>query len=296
MTNRLYYIIPILLGTFIGATGFSVPIRNGSPRSYQEVSISADGYSLKGYLSESTNPQGIWVIFGHGNRKEGQSHPLYRDILGNISEEVGVLAIDFRGFGGSSSEGLAESEHILDREEDLEAAVRFLAETRGITEDRIVLMGHSFGAAQVVSEARDHAFRLIVPIGLGDWEAALSRSDKMREYRFKFQENTGVLISEEQFVAESRKFMPLSIFKSCPKTPVTFIFASQDDGKKSNIRYFQHFSRNCSYQLRWMSIPLANHTYGTENIRWPRPLQWLYSRISLNLLERRINHLLLSVS
>jgi pimeloyl-ACP methyl ester carboxylesterase len=294
--TKLLFLVAFLFALLIGAASLLILFRSGSSRAYREVVIPANGYSIKGYLSGSTNPQGNWVIFGHGNRKEGQSHPLYREILGSISNEVGVLAIDFRGFGGSSSEGLAGAEKILDRSEDLESAVKFLLESQGVSQDRIVLMGHSFGAAQVVGEAPDHAFRLIVPIGLGDWELALSQPAKMREYRLKFQENTGVLISEEQFVAEGRQFTPQSIFGSCPQTPVVFIFAAQDDGKKSNLLYFQDSSQSCPLKMRWLNIPLANHSYGTENARLPGLLQGLYSRITLALLEWQINHLLLNLS
>jgi pimeloyl-ACP methyl ester carboxylesterase len=114
------------------------------------------------------SPDGPWIIFAHGNRREGQAHPLYQRLTGNIRAEATVLALDLRGFGQSSADGLETAAAVWDRSGDIEAAVVYLKSHYQATDEQIILMGHSLGAAQALKAAQRRPYRLAIPIGLGE--------------------------------------------------------------------------------------------------------------------------------
>lgn len=289
-------VLLILCGAFLlGAIVIAVPfLYLSSSRPYQEIRIPANGYELTGYLSDGDGAGDLWVIFGHGNRKEGVTHPLYTQILNNLPSDVGVLAINFRGFASSADDRMVESERILDRSEDIQAAVDYLIDRKGIKENQITLIGHSFGAAQVANAASQGSYRLVIPIGLGDWQSVTTDPGKMMAYLRKFEENTGVTVSREQFIQEGSQFTPQAITNPCPTSPIAFVFAGFDDGLEPMQIQYQQERVRCSKLVDWKIIPLANHTYGTEDTRLPGPLGSVYSKITLSYLVWQINHLLLS--
>lgn len=281
----------VSLGAIVIAASF---LYLSGSRPYQEVSIPANGYELTAYLSDVDRTDELWVIFGHGNRKEGITHPLYTQILNNLPSDVGVLAINFRGFAGSADDRMGNSERILDRSEDIQAAVDYLIDRKGITENQIILIGHSFGAAQVANAASQGSYRLVIPIGLGDWQSVTTDPGKMMAYLRKFEENTGITVSREQFIQEGSQFTPQAITEPCPITPIAFVFAGFDDGLEPMQIQYQQARVQCSNLDDWKIIPFANHTYGTEDTRLPGPLGSVYSKITLSYLVWQINHLLLS--
>jgi pimeloyl-ACP methyl ester carboxylesterase len=142
-------------------------------RSFKEVSIPGEGYQIHAYLSEGKDPSGKWVIFVHGNRKPGQDHELYQSIRESLPAEYSVLAVDLRGFGGSVGSGENQFPASIDRAADLAAVSDYLFENYGVDQDRIILIGHSYGAAQVLNVAQEDDYLLAIPVGLGDWDALL---------------------------------------------------------------------------------------------------------------------------
>jgi len=289
-------ILLIIIGVgLLVALGLAIPfVFLSHTRSYTKVTIPANSYELTGYLSEGSGESEHWIIFGHGNRKEGEAHPLYRQILNNLPEEVGVLAIDFRGFGESSNENLAKSEDVFDRGEDIQAAVDYLVDQKGITENQIILIGHSFGAAQVAHAAHDRAYDLVIPIGLGDWQSMVSNVNQLMSYLRKYEENTGVTVSRENLFEEGLRFTPQAITEPCPIAPIAFVFAGFDDGKEPMQIQYQKERQRCPTLVGWEIVPIANHTYGTEKTRLPGPLQSLYSKIMLSYLVWRLDRIISS--
>ena len=287
-------ILLIIIGVgLLVAIGLAIPfIYLSHTRSFTEVTIPANGYDLTGYLSEGSGEAEQWVIFGHGNRKEAEDHPLYRQILNNLPEEVGVLAIDFRGFGRSTDENLENSEEVFDRGEDIQAAVAYLIDHKGIAENQIILIGHSFGAAQVAHAAHDRAYDLVIPIGLGDWQTMTSDVNQLMRYLRKYEQNTGVIVSRENLLEEGLRFTPQAITQPCPIAPIAFVFAGFDDGKEPMQTQYLQEREHCPTLIGWEVVPFANHTYGTEDARLPAPLQSLYSKITLSYLVWRIERLI----
>jgi pimeloyl-ACP methyl ester carboxylesterase len=281
----------VSLGAIVIAASF---LYLSGSRPYQEVSIPANGYELTAYLSDVDRTGDLWVIFGHGNRKEGVTHPLYTQILNNLPKDVGVLAINFRGFAGSADDRMVENERILDRSEDIQAAVDYLIDRKGITENQIILIGHSFGAAQVANAASQGSYRLVIPIGLGDWQSVTTDPRKMMAYLRKFEENTGVTVSREQFIREGSQFISQAITDPCPTAPIAFVFAGFDDGKEPMRIQYQKTRERCPTLVGWKVVPFANHTYGTEESNLPVFLQRIYSKIVLGYLVWQLNHLISS--
>lgn len=261
-------------------------------RSYQEVTIPAEGYELNGYLDNGTDPDGAWIILVHGNRKDGQSHELYRQIRNQLSERISMLALDLRGFGGSSSEGMEHSENILNRIVDIDAAVKYLKDNYGVDDNQIILIGHSLGASHVMKAAIDQQYRTSIPIGLGDWDRVLADPDMIEAYKRKFFNNTGVRIDTEEVMSEGIEFSSEYLFSDCPETPVQLVFAGRDEGREELSTYYREAYDRCGEDIQWNVIPLSNHMYGTESTRFPKVLSDIASRIYLSMLMFRLNNII----
>jgi hypothetical protein len=286
------YILPLLgLSVIIIAIVLLVPfIYLSSSRNFTRVEISADRYNIVGYLSEGTSPNGLWVIFGHGNRQEGQDHKLYQKFLHNLRPDVSILAVDFRGFGQSSAEGLEVADSIWDRSGDFNAAIAYLRTTYHTSNDQIILIGHSLGAAQALKAAQRVHYRLVIPIGLGDYDVVLASRESIREYSEKLSNNFGVNINPEVIIREGEEMRPLSLFSPCPITPVVLVFGAQDD--KNSLLYSKYkVPDHCNPPILWRIIPFADHMYGTEKRGYPKLITEYYSTVTMSFLIRTINQL-----
>ena len=286
----LLVIILIVIGLLILPASYL-----SSQRSFEQMSIQGDGYQIKGYLSDGTDSDGKWVVLVHGNRQSGQEHELYQVIRENLPPDYSVLAVDLRGFGGSIGDGENQLPETIDRSADLTQVGNFLLENYGVQEDQIVLIGHSFGAAQILNMAQNHNYMHIIPIGLGDWDGLLESESGIDGYIQKFEANTGILVDPQILVEDAEKFTSQSLFSDCPESPVWFVFASQDDAIPVHLEAFQYLSEACPGNVHWSEIPISDHMYGTETFNLPEPLRGIYSRLSLSLLKWRMNQILQSI-
>jgi len=289
-------LISIVIIIFLGIGLIIFPIYFvADQRTFETVTISGNGYQIKGYVSEGSDPEGKWIILVHGNRKTGQDHELYRVIRNNLTLEYSVLAIDLRGFGGSTGNGINQMPMTIDRSDDLLAAENFLKRNYNTQENQIVLIGHSFGAAQVLGDAQNHSHSLVIPIGLGDWGGMISNPSKITEYIRKFERNTGISLEPGILIEDGKQLSSQILFSKCPLSPVWFIFASHDDAREIHYSSFKSLEEQCQSRLKWSEIARSDHTYGTERERFPEPINFLYSRFSLSLLMWRINQILSTV-
>lgn len=289
-------LISIVIIIFLGIGLIIFPIYFlADQRTFETVTISGNGYQIKGYVSEGIDPEGKWIILVHGNRKTGQDHELYRVIRNNLPLEYSVLAIDLRGFGGSTGNGINQMPMTIDRSDDLLMAENFLKQNYNIQEDQIVLIGHSFGAAQVMGDAQNHGHSLVIPIGLGDWGGLISNPSKITEYIRKFERNTGISLEPGILIEDGKQLSSQFLFSKCPNSPVWLIFASHDDAREIHYSSFKSLEEKCQSRLKWSEIARSDHTYGTERERFPEPINFLYSRFSLSLLIWRINQILSTV-
>lgn len=116
----------------------------------------SDGVRLHGWYVESDNPRAV-VLFCHGNAGN-ITHRV--DRIEELVDQLGcsLLLFDYRGYG--RSEGKPTEEGIL---LDARAARAWLAERAGVSEEEIVLVGHSLGGAVAVDlAAKDGARGLIL--------------------------------------------------------------------------------------------------------------------------------------
>jgi alpha/beta superfamily hydrolase len=287
------WFIAALGGLFLmlGAGIIAVPIIYMSGvRSFEEVSIPAEGYEIQGYLSKGSKPDGPWVVLTHGNRKSGQAHTLYQRLMHNLTDDVSILAIDFRGFGRSSAEGMLFADRILDRSGDIEAGVAYLKQTYGVEDQQIVLVGHSLGSLQILKAVKGHRYRLLVPIGPANFEVFLTDQERMEDYMTKFERNTGVRLAPDVMVQEGSQLTPQALFSPCPETPVALIVGAYDHGD-TLLDHRQEVPEDCQGTIHWITIPLSDHMYGTEDFNLPRPLRTMSSTLSLSLLTWRLNQL-----
>jgi pimeloyl-ACP methyl ester carboxylesterase len=255
------------------------------------VTIPAEGYDLAGYLSEGEDPGGVWVIFVHGNRAEGQGHVLYRRIAGNLPASVSVLSIDLRGFGNSSSEGLEGSDRVLDRTGDIEAAADYLEATYGVQENQIVLMGHSLGALEVLKAGQSRRYRGVISIGPGDFHAFLADEAARRSYAAKLSAAMGIRVAERSIAEEGHSFLPQELFTPCPQAP-TFLVYGAFDLEESLRRVEDDILKACSGSVRSVTIPLSDHMYGTEWGLLPGPIRSAASWLPVGLLLWNLQHLI----
>lgn len=264
-------------------------------RSFQKVSISGDGFQLRGYLSLGSDPEGEWIIFVHGNRKEGQNHELYQTIRESFSQEYSILALDLRGFGGSTGEGIQQYPRSIDRSEDLHTTVAYIKDNYDAEEDEIILVGHSLGAAQVLKDAQNHSYLMVIPIGLGNWDDLIDSPRNLQSYIRKFEANTGTPLDPEIVIQDIHQFSTQALFIDCPDSPVWFIYADRDDGLTIHDLFYQSLKERCQPNVKRSEVAISDHMYGTEEMRIPEPLRGIYSRYSLSFLKWRINQILATI-
>jgi dipeptidyl aminopeptidase/acylaminoacyl peptidase len=121
---------------------------------------SADQETVRGVLHEPTTPRPHpAIIFAHGLLSTHEEYGNYPEKF--CERGYLTLAIDFRGHGASEGQrGLMSSERNV---QDLRHALDYIEAHPGIDNDRIALIGHSFGGDAVLcTAARDERVRAVV--------------------------------------------------------------------------------------------------------------------------------------
>lgn len=293
--KKILLIIVSIIIVFLLALIFIPRIYLTDARSFEDVSLSGDGFQIHALVSEGEDPGGKWIVLVHGNRGSGQDHTLYKTIRENLSPEYSILAVDLRGFGGSVGAGINQSPASIDRTEDLMFVSEYLIDNYGTEEEEIILIGHSFGAAQVFKAGQESNFLMVIPIGLGDWDALLASDSGISSYIQKFEANTGIQVSESAMLTTAEQFNVSSLFGECPMSPIWLVYASQDDAIPKHSKAYKSLSEKCDGLINWVKVPISDHMYGTETIKLPEPLRGVYSRLSLSLLKYRLDQVLSSL-
>ncbi len=118
---------------------FNLPMRN-------VVFKAADNVQLAAWYAKAPEGQPT-IIYYHGNAGRLGSRPGKLRTL--MAENFGMLALSYRGFGGS--EGMPTEAGIY---EDARAAIRYLNE-QGVKQEQIVLYGESLGTGVAVQMATE---------------------------------------------------------------------------------------------------------------------------------------------
>jgi pimeloyl-ACP methyl ester carboxylesterase len=132
------------------------------PAGAQQISVPVrDGVELAGvvFRADSAADNGFWMLHLHGNADSAFSPWQVRHCEALRRAGFNVLEIDYRGFGrtpGDASEAFMY--------EDAEAAYQALLR-RGVTANRIILLGHSLGSGPAVQLAARHEAAALVLFG-----------------------------------------------------------------------------------------------------------------------------------
>jgi fermentation-respiration switch protein FrsA (DUF1100 family) len=122
---------------------------------YESVEFSAaDGTSLTGWFIPREGSTRT-VLFCHGNAGNISHRLVTIKSLHDLGYDV--FLFDYRGFG--QSKGTPSEQGLYD---DAEAAWEYLARTRGIEADRIILCGRSLGGAVAIELATRHTASALV--------------------------------------------------------------------------------------------------------------------------------------
>jgi hypothetical protein len=135
-----------------------------------------DGIDLASWVIPAAgDARGFWLLICHGNAGNLSEFDRPVHYAGLRQLGLNLLAFDYRGYGES---GGKPSEEGLYR--DADAAYRFLRERRGVPPHRIILFGHSLGAAVAVDLAsRAPAAGLILE---GAFTSVLDRGQELYPY------------------------------------------------------------------------------------------------------------------
>jgi hypothetical protein len=131
-----------------------------------------DGVKLVGWvIPTQSDSSSLWLLICHGNAGNLSEFNRPHHYAGLRQLGLSLLAFDYRGYGESDG---VPSEQGLYR--DVDAAYRFLRETRGVPADRIVIFGHSLGSAVAIDLASRHPAAGLIVEG-----ALTSATDRGRE-------------------------------------------------------------------------------------------------------------------
>ncbi|MFA6601005.1 MAG: alpha/beta hydrolase [Candidatus Omnitrophota bacterium] len=128
---------------------------------YEEISVTAkDGASLFGWYLKAQGEEKGAILLLHGNAGN-ISHRLFK-AAGWIRRGFSVFLIDYRGYGKSGG-SIRNKEDVFS---DAEAALRWLRESKGLADSKIILCGESLGtwpALRLASLGRFGALILEAP-------------------------------------------------------------------------------------------------------------------------------------
>lgn len=184
---------------------------------HEEVALeTSDGQRLHAwFLPSPVEPSGgreerFTVLMCHGNAGN-ISHRLDRTLVMHSNLGTDVLLFDYRGFGKSSGRPNEAGTY-----DDVRAAYRYLVDSRGVAEDRIVLFGESLGAAVALQLATE-----VDAAGLA-LEAPFSSIRDMAEAVYPFLPNRWVRTRYDNVAKIPGIEMPLLIVHGTEDRTVPF--------------------------------------------------------------------------
>jgi hypothetical protein len=120
--------------------------------------ITADGVTLVGWrMGDPSDTSGRWLLMFHGNGGDISNGSRQEHYAALRRLGLHLLTFDYRGYGESAGD---PSEAGVYR--DADAAYAYLRETLGVPPERVLIFGHSLGAAVAVDLASRVEVRALV--------------------------------------------------------------------------------------------------------------------------------------
>jgi pimeloyl-ACP methyl ester carboxylesterase len=201
----------------------------------KEVTIKADdGFALKGSLYSAAK-SGPGILLLHQCNADRQIY----DQLGAMLSTAGynVLALDFRGFGGSAGPRMQEKWPA-----DVDAAIKFLGEQTLVNKTLLGVVGGSCGVNQAIQAARRHPeVRTLVLLSGGtdaDGEGFIKSASKVPIFGAASEEDTNAAASIRKIVGLStNRDSQLTMLKDAGHA--ASMFAKQPDLEPDIVIWFR---------------------------------------------------------
>jgi pimeloyl-ACP methyl ester carboxylesterase len=257
-------LLPVLFSTALAVMVTVVPpttLGSGTPADegldYRDVTFeTADGVSLSGWFVPSRN--GAALVVRHG---AGSTRTATLDQAGVLGRDgYGLLLVDARGHGLSEGRGMDLGWY---GDQDIEAAVDFLAAQPGVDPERIGLLGLSMGGEEAVgAAAADPRIRAVVAEGV----TARTAADKD-------QWLPGGAAGTVQRALDAYTFGVTDLLTpAAPPTPLHEAVATSDAdfllvtaGRvPDEVRAAEAFADAAPARVQVLEIPEATHTDGLD--------------------------------
>jgi pimeloyl-ACP methyl ester carboxylesterase len=258
----LFFIFLLLLTLAIVYSFDFVPGNN-----YEEIVFSSDGLKLHGSLYKTEGNAKGFIVLCHGNRRSGRKHTLYKKLAEILSEDYVILTFDYRGYG-DSQDPPGKQYVSLDFSSDVIAAAQYLGTRFNISQDSVILIGHSLGALQVLNAGRLLQSQTVIAIGPSDFRKNFLKTQNDRNYYMdKILGKTGMSFSTDSLESAAKPLLLENLFSDCPFNRTFLVFGEREQERTMDSRkYVNQINDFCheNRKVRIITIPYADYMYGTE--------------------------------
>lgn len=228
----------------------------------ETVFLKNDGRRIAGILHvPGVQPQG-YVVVAHGNRPAGKDHPLYRRLCSILSRDNVVLAFDFRGYNESDEIGVYTNDFTLDYSSDVESAVDFVARRFLIDRREVILVGHSFGAINVLLASKRLGSRQVIAIGAGDLAKHVDNESWAKMQRNKLS-RIGLQVPLGRISLVYEPLLAERVFDGLSPEGLTFVWGDSESGASELRSHIDSLSSEPG-RIQTNLVPLADHMYWSE--------------------------------
>jgi len=159
------------------------------------------------------------IILLHGNTPLGRKLAMYKILAEKLSERgYLVLTMDFAGFGESDDPFRLGTKEGLDRNKDVDAALKYLKTLTNFDQNRIYVIGHSGGAGAAVSICRrDSSIKGVILIGPPRRVSERSQDPRDMDYFWERAKRSRMEVYGKEFPAWYTKEMYIAMHFGGPK-------------------------------------------------------------------------------
>lgn len=231
----------------------------------ETVFFESDERRIVGSLYVPAGPRRGYVVVAHGNRPAGKDHPLYRRLCSVLSRDNVLLAFDFRGYGESDKIGEHTNDLTLDFSSDVVSAVEFMAKRFSIDERDVILVGHSFGALNVILASKRLGSLQVIAVGTGNLSEQVNDESWAKNQQEKLS-RIGLQVPLDRISIAYEPLVAVRIFEGLAPEDITFVWGESESGA-SELRPYIDSLNSVHGRVHTIVVPLADHMYWSEGSR-----------------------------